>query len=680
MATKRVLLLEVNPWQAQNLYQQIRDLKGEIERAHDLQTFSVETGVITQIGDLQKLLLRHRPQILHLCGHGSGAGGFVLQDAAQQPQPVSKAELANLFLLYDAELDAVVLQACYSEQQLEVIVEHVGYAIGMQPTIRDEAAHHFSQGFYRALGQGKSVELAYGWGCSAIPLMQPNEATDIKTKIMEVQSRRRHISHIAETLVQAPVSRFTMPSLYSQTASRKEVLFAKVEQLSPEELGSLAEALEYEDALKQYRDTVRDSLTNLKLNQPRKASLPQLQKDLGLSNTEVEKIWADEQAPSKRAKQLYEEKLVDLVKAGDYFFDGPIPTELQQLQEHLNLSFGEVFRIEELVFTRWGFEKKGIQTLTKAVSSKAKSSQKIRPELEDFEFEARWVIPTGEHIEMKRKRCISKQFVEDLGHGVRLEMVHIPGGEFWMGNPAEESSYLSELSKPRHLVTVADFFLGKFVVTQEQYKAVMGVNPSRYPFRSYDPPRPWHPVEQVTWSNAVEFCVRLTQKTGWLYRLPSEAEWEYASRGGTATALQHGETIKSSKPPNGYLPETALEAQQKQEKEWDSHTVLRNHPTEVNRFFPNAFGIYNLYGNVEEWCADQWHKNYNGAPKDGTARMSIGKQSITHAKRGSFCSWWERPLHLGNWHRFSTKRRSGEHWARSASTGFRVVCIIPKNS
>ncbi|WP_039962467.1 formylglycine-generating enzyme family protein, partial [Kamptonema sp. PCC 6506] len=148
--------------------------------------------------------------------------------------------------------------------------------------------------------------------------------------------------------------------------------------------------------------------------------------------------------------------------------------------------------------------------------------------------------------------------------------------------------------------TVAPFFMGKYAVTQEQWEAVMGNNPSNFKGAK-------RPVELVTWYDAVAFCQKLSQKTGKKYRLPSEAEWEYACRAGTSTPFYFGETITPELVNyDGNYPYGAA-----------SKGVYRKEMTPVGSFPPNAFGLYDMHGNVWEWCADPWHNNYQGAPQDG---------------------------------------------------------------
>jgi formylglycine-generating enzyme required for sulfatase activity len=163
--------------------------------------------------------------------------------------------------------------------------------------------------------------------------------------------------------------------------------------------------------------------------------------------------------------------------------------------------------------------------------------------------------------------------------------------------------------------------MGKYPITQEQYEAVMGNNPSDFKGKK-------RPVEQVSWDDANEFCQKLSQKTGKKYRLPSEAEWEYACRAGTTTPFHFGETITTDVANyNGnYTYASAPKG------------VYRQKTTDVGSFPANNFGLYDLHGNVWEWCADIWHENYNGAPSDGSIWESGGDNTQRLLRGGSWNS------------------------------------------
>ena len=235
---------------------------------------------------------------------------------------------------------------------------------------------------------------------------------------------------------------------------------------------------------------------------------------------------------------------------------------------------------------------------------------------EEFEFEIVTVDVRGEITHREKRRA--RQQIEDLGNGIILEMVYIPGGTFLMGSPETEKGHRDDES-PQHEVTVAPFYMGKFPVTQEQWEVVMETNPSHYRGAR-------RPVEHISWHDAVRFCTRLSLKTPRLYRLPSEAEWEYACRASTTTPFCFGETIISELA--NYQEYYLYASEPKGEH--------REETTNVERFRPNAFGLYDMHGNVCEWCYDPWHENYEGAPSDGTVWKSDGDDSRRLMRGGTY--------------------------------------------
>ncbi len=290
--------------------------------------------------------------------------------------------------------------------------------------------------------------------------------------------------------------------------------------------------------------------------------------------------------------------------------------------------------------------------------------QYLKGEYSWFAFD---VITVNDHgQESQRKLSQAQYFTEDLGNGVTLDMVSIPGGSFMMGTEEEEIERLVKKfnwdgfrrEKPQHKVTVKHFFMGKYQVTQKQWRAIAflpkvshDLDPSPSHFKGDD-----RPVENVSWENAVEFCARLSNKTGREYRFPTEAEWEYACRAGTTTPFYFGETITE---------ELA---------NYDGSYTYANEPkgeyrkktTPVGSFTPNDFGLYDMHGNVWEWCEDNWHDNYEGAPTNGSAWLS--GISNTKVVRGG--SWINAPHYCRSACRFDLTRAD-----RLSNLGFRVVCV-----
>jgi formylglycine-generating enzyme required for sulfatase activity len=241
--------------------------------------------------------------------------------------------------------------------------------------------------------------------------------------------------------------------------------------------------------------------------------------------------------------------------------------------------------------------------------------QKDKTRIHTFDFEIVIVNAKGEIIQREQKQA--QYEIEDLGNGVTLEMVSIPRGTFMMGSPKTEKER-SGSEGPQHRVTIQPFWMGKYPITQRQWQAVMGNNPSKFKGDN-------RPVEMVSWHDVVEFCQRLSEKTGKTYRLPSEAEWEYACRAGTTTPFYFGETITTDLVNyDGDYPYAA-----------GPKGIYRKQTTEVGIFPPNAFGLYDMHGNVWEWCADPCHDNYQGAPTDGSVWQE-GKSSLFVLRGGSW--------------------------------------------
>jgi formylglycine-generating enzyme required for sulfatase activity len=166
-------------------------------------------------------------------------------------------------------------------------------------------------------------------------------------------------------------------------------------------------------------------------------------------------------------------------------------------------------------------------------------------------------------------------------------------------------------------------------------------------------------VEQVSWYDAIEFCARLSKLsklTGREYRLPSEAEWEYACRAGTTTPFYFGETITGELANYDVSNIYADEPKGKYRKE----------TTPVGQFPSNAFGLYDMHGNVWEWCADDWHDNYEGAPRDGSAWTKNGNDNYSPLRGGSWCNY---PDICRSAYRYYSSRRADYNY-----DGFRVVC------
>ena len=230
---------------------------------------------------------------------------------------------------------------------------------------------------------------------------------------------------------------------------------------------------------------------------------------------------------------------------------------------------------------------------------------------------------------------------------VPLEMVWIPPGSFMMGSPDQEQGRLDSES-PQHEVTIAEgFWMGKYEITQVQWEAVMENNPSH--FKGND-----RPVENVSWNDirgTNGYLKKLNEAhPGHNFRLPSEAEWEYAYRAGTTTRFYWGDDLDYT--------EIDKYAWYQDNSSYSTH--------DVGLKVPNAWGLYDMAGNVYEWCEDIWHYNYVGAPEDGSARVNSPRGSTRLLRGGS----WGDDAHISRAaHRSTTNTDSIDF-----ILGFRVVC------
>jgi formylglycine-generating enzyme required for sulfatase activity len=261
-----------------------------------------------------------------------------------------------------------------------------------------------------------------------------------------------------------------------------------------------------------------------------------------------------------------------------------------------------------------------------------------------FDFETVTLDKDGNAISRQKKRA--RHFGEDLGEDVILELVEIPGGEFTIGSPKEEEGRIS-IEGPQRRVTLPSFWMGKYEVTQEQWREVAKQPIVKSDFNP-DPSFPLYKhgkttVSGVSWNDAVEFCKRLSRKTGRAYRLPTEAEWEYAARAGTTTPFAFGLTV------------TPVVANCSQKR-----------PTTVGSLgVANAFGLFDMSGNVWEWRQDERRDDYNGLSADG----SWTKDGDPQFRRVRGGSWGGAELKLCR----SALRFQDAPDAHSLIYGFRVV-------
>ena len=238
-----------------------------------------------------------------------------------------------------------------------------------------------------------------------------------------------------------------------------------------------------------------------------------------------------------------------------------------------------------------------------------------------------WLVRQGKRWEKKTKPIEVQAYQQKLAPAVVLTMVEIPAGTFQMGSPPGEEgrdwyASLSSVLKQglgvegrdveaQRRVTVPAFRIGRFPITQAQWKLVAGLGKLERELNA-DPSYfkgPERPVEQVSWHDAIEFCRRLSKHTGRNYTLPSEAQWEYACRAGTTTPFHFGETLitELANYDGNYTYGQGLKG------------IYREKTTNVGSFPANAWGLQDMHGNVWEWCLDRWHPSLAKAPTDGSA-------------------------------------------------------------
>ena len=321
--------------------------------------------------------------------------------------------------------------------------------------------------------------------------------------------------------------------------------------------------------------------------------------------------------------------------------------------------------LEDYIGAMGDFYRAGLILDVDAAESELEKIIKALPDfpdrtIENFEFEL--ITVNVEGVEIKRDRLNNNFFSENLGNGAVIEMVAIPGGTFTMGSPVTEGY---NWERPEHEVTVKPFFMSKFVITQKIWQVIaalpkisrdLPINLAK--FKGDD-----RPIDSITWEDANEFCARLSKKTGLEYRLPSEAEWEYACRAGTKTPFHFGKTINSNLANYDGNYTYAAEAEGE----------ARGQTTKVGSFPPNAFGLYDMHGNVWEWCSDSWHDNYNSAPSDGSIWLANDKD-FPHLPL----------LRGGSWNNSPDNCRSASRLLFSPECnldrcGFRIVCTVTNN-
>jgi formylglycine-generating enzyme required for sulfatase activity len=261
-------------------------------------------------------------------------------------------------------------------------------------------------------------------------------------------------------------------------------------------------------------------------------------------------------------------------------------------------------------------------------------------------------------LRLSRSNATARGYIEpqlQVAGSLPLHLVLLPAGTFWMGSPAEELERYDR-EGPQRQVTVSQFFIGRYPVTQVQWKGVVelpsveqALNPDPSDFRGDN-----HPVENVSWHDATEFCARLARHTNRPYRLPTEIEWEYACRAYTTTPFYFGQTI-TDEVANYRAIETYAHGPMGE---------YRGRTTPVDHFgIANAFGLSDMHGNVWEWCQDTWVNRWSQEPKRS---LDTPEKTV----RGG--SWYSGPSKCRSACRFHFRAD-----IKHNDLGFRIACTAP---
>lgn len=418
-----------------------------------------------------------------------------------------------------------------------------------------------------------------------------------------------------------------------------------------------------------YREKVKRYASSGEIRSAKRRLLNTFRLLLGLSFEESKEIeYQVLQLSQKRLENLQCYRAALVAEANrQYPFSPKSLGALKDLQDCLGLSKEDVLSIEsEVILEKEKLEKLHARATEKDKASLSQASivneKSLLPfskntQLSTVQFEVVTVNDFG-HI-INRQNRQAEIFIEDLGERIKLEMVVIRGGTFIMGAPTNEVGRHDEESLVSP-VSVQTFLMGRCTITQEQWRTVallpqaersLDSNPSHFTGDTY-------PVEQVSWYDATEFCKRLALKTGRKYRLPTEKEWEYACRAGTKSPFHFGETIVT-KLANydgcyryGFAP----------------RGKYLEHTTQVGSFKANGYGLYDMHGNVWEWCLNSWHP---------CNKRELIDEIIWDDKAAN-----ERILRGGSWMSHPNRCRSAARWHnasnnRSPIIGFRVALSLP---
>ena len=345
------------------------------------------------------------------------------------------------------------------------------------------------------------------------------------------------------------------------------------------------------------------------------------------------------------------------------------PTDISNIKDDQ-----ELYPFKQQVVSSEGTEYKLEQQRIESSQTVApKSPITIQTQLLEFEFATITCIRSrflgmGKICEFDKKRGKAEFFTLDLGDGLTKEMIAIPGGQFKIGSPAWELEKLDN-EGPQHTIAIQPFFMSKFAVTQAQWARIAKLNKVKI---DLDPDPSYfkginRPVEKVSWNDAQEFCARLSLYTGIRTRLPSEAEWEYACRAKTTTPFHFGETISMNLANYRGTDWADEDIEYKGSYAGGPKGKYRQQTTNVGIFPANPFGLYDMHGNVWEWCQDDWRETYDIPILDGIPYASKYNDTQRKVLRG------------GSWHSFPASCRSASRMrgipdSNPYHIGLRIVC------
>jgi len=321
----------------------------------------------------------------------------------------------------------------------------------------------------------------------------------------------------------------------------------------------------------------------------------------------------------KNAREKGDLKTINLIKKEkDAFFEnGKDPTlffvtDQKRFLELAKLDLIKAYEktIKDCLKMKLDVEAEGFsKELEEIKSGKIKDEVKVEENAKAIFLEAPFSAEAAKTAQKELAKNLGKLIESkiDLGKRVKLEMVLIPAGKFMIGSPGSEAGRRE--NEMQHEVTLTKpYYIGKYEVTQEQWQAVMGNNPSSVKVARL-------PVNNVSWNDCQDFIGKLNSYTNSGYRLPTEAEWEYACRAGTTTVYLFGDNIT---PKDANFLDSKLGA-----------------PVVVGRYKQNAFGLFDMHGNVLEWCED-WDANYPAEPRTDPKGAGTGKGRMLRG--GSFLS------------------------------------------